>query len=249
MSLTLYRFPGSQYSEKVRAALDFKGLSYSVVDLAPGADQWMIYQRTGQRQVPVLAHNGSFIHDSTAICLYLEHAFPAGRGGRRALLPDDFALRREVLDLEDRLDALFGLPGRAVLTEQCLRDPHWLKAVGAANGVRGPGLWALRGASLGLRLGSLLPPVQSTLDAAHAALRGTLTELTERLARAPYLTGAEPTLADVAAAGLSLHLAWPDSAYLGVPLLRGRGIAEYVNDPVLGRFFAWRERFYREFLK
>lgn len=249
MSLVLYRFPGSQYSEKARTALDFKGLEYTVVDLSPGADQWMIYKKTGQRMLPVLEHNGAFIHDSTAIALYLEHAFPEGKGGTRALLPDDFKRRREVLDFEDRLDTVFGMPGRIVLTEQCLRDGVWLEAVAGANGAKGPAVWGVKGASVFARVATLLPPVQGALEAAHKEVRSLLHECCDRIAETGFLVGDTPTLADVAAAGLSLHLYWPDSAYLGVPALRDKGVAEYVNDPVLGRFFEWKKRFYSTYLK
>lgn len=250
MTITLHRFALSPFSEKARACLDFKGLTYTVVDHTPGPGQLAVYRRSGQRKVPVLEHDGAVVHDSTAIALYLEHAFPLGRGGARALLPDDFTHRRAVLDLEDRLDDVLGRYVGTLFAEQCLRDREWLDAVGAALGASG------RAARVGLHtvgafahVGSFLPPGRALLAEAHRAVRALLHALCERIARDGYLCGPAPTLADVAAVGLTLPMAFPDSAWLGAPALRGRSLAQYAHDPVLGRFFQWKAQFYKDFLR
>ncbi len=250
MPITLHRFKISHFSEKARAALDFKGLDYTLVDHVAGPGQLAIYRLSGQRKLPLLEHEGAVVHDSTAIALYLEHAFPAGRGGARALLPDDFTQRKAVLDLEDRLDDVLGQHVPALATEQALRDRDWLDAFGGTVGASG------RVARVGLHtvgalahVGSFLPPGRSLLAEAHRAVRALLHELCARIAEHGYLCGPTPTLADVTAAGLTAPLSWPDSVHLGVPTLRGRSIAQYAHDPVLGRFFDWKTQFYKDFLR
>src|SRR5262245_5500341 len=104
MNIVLHRFPISHFSEKARAALDFKGLTYEVVDHRPGSGQVAIYRLSGQRKLPVLENDGNVVADSTEIALYLERTFP----DRRRLLPDDPDKRREVLALEDQLDNVLG---------------------------------------------------------------------------------------------------------------------------------------------
>ena len=52
--LELYQFELSQYSEKVRLILDFKGLAYRKIEVTPGVGQLELFRLTGQRQVPVL---------------------------------------------------------------------------------------------------------------------------------------------------------------------------------------------------
>ncbi len=104
MSLRLHRFPLSHFSEKGRALLDFKKLDYEIVEHQLGIPQFGIYRLSGQRQVPVLDHDGTIVPDSTEIALYLEKTFPDGR----ALLPSDEETRRDALDLEERLDRVFG---------------------------------------------------------------------------------------------------------------------------------------------
>ena len=42
---------------------------------------------------------------------------------------------------------------------------------------------------------------------------------------------------------------WPESRYLARPGLAGMGVPELVDDPRYRRFFAWRDAFYREFLR
>jgi glutathione S-transferase len=74
-------------------------------------------------------------------------------------------------------------------------------------------------------------------------------DLINGIVNTPYLTGDVPTLADLAAVGLSFNLRYPRSAHLAEPGLAGRGVPELVNDPTLSRFFQWRDEVYARFLK
>lgn len=243
MTIVLHRFPLSPYSEKVRLMLDFKGLDYRVVDHSPGPDQLAVVKLSGQRRLPVIEHDGSVIHDSTAIALYLEHAFPDAR----PMLPADFAQRRVVLDLEDRLDAVLGPRVAGIATDEALRDgAMWTDLGSAAMGVHGATRAVVRAVGWVARPASFVPGVRRQLDDARTAVRALLVELCERIAAHGYLCGGAPTLADLAAAGLTAPLKIPASKYNALPDRVGEGVREFINDPVLGRFFDWRDRLYAD---
>ena len=65
MTIVLHRFPLSHFSEKARAALDFKGLEYRIVDHRPGPEQIAIYRLSGQRKLPVIEHDGTVVGFAT----------------------------------------------------------------------------------------------------------------------------------------------------------------------------------------
>lgn len=248
MALTLHRFALSHFSEKARVSLVFKGLAHRLVEHRPGPGQWDVYRLSGQRKLPVLEHDGLVIADSTAIAMHLEHAFPAGEG-YRAMLPDDFAKRRAVLELEDRIDATLGMLAPTVGLDHALRDGAYLEGYARATlGVSGVALAGLRVAGFASRPALWLPRPRATVLAARKALRDMLLELCDRLRDAPYLCGDAPTLADLAAVGLSLPLEFPSVPTMPEPSLRGVGVTEFSRDAALSRFFAWRRGFYAETL-
>lgn len=246
MSIVLHRFALSHYSEKARVCLDFKRLDYTVEQHQHGAAQLGVWRLSGQRKLPVIEHDGAVIHDSTAIALHLDHAFPDGP----ALLPRELRARREVLELEDRLDAELGPHVPVIAFDHLQRDPEVralsLRALLPSSPVTRAALGLSAVAS---RPAMWIPSTRARVDAAYAQVRATLAHCVERLADAPYLTGDAPTLADLAAVGLSFNLRYPRSAHLAEPGLAGRGVPELVNDPTLSRFFQWRDEVYARFLK
>lgn len=248
MALVLHRFPLSHTSEKARAALDFKGLDYTLVDHAPSTDALALYRLSGQRKAPVLVHDGEVLHDATAIALHLERAFPA-REGRRALLPDDLTGRRATLDLTARIDDVFGRFTPTLALDAASRDGALFDDLArAALGLDGLALRAARGVSLASRVALAIPTGRRAFEEALGAVEALLLDVEGRLARSPFLLGATPTLADVSAAGLAFYLEFPPSRHLTPPSLAGRGVDRLREDPRHRRFFAWRRAFYAAFL-
>lgn len=249
MALVLHRFPLSHFSEKARAAMDFKGLDYELVDHAAGPDQLALYRLSGQRKAPVLVHDREVITDATAIALHLDRAFPGG-DGRRALLPGDIAKRRAALDLTARIDEVFGVHTQTLALDAATHDGALFKDLARVIlGVEGAALTAARGISLASRIALALPAGRRTLDEARRAVDALLIELGERLEQSAFLLGDAPTLADVTAASLAFYLKFPESRHLARPSLAGRGVERVYADPRHRRFFAWREAFYRELLR
>ncbi|WP_437818767.1 glutathione S-transferase family protein [Sorangium sp. So ce1078] len=244
MTIVLHRFPLSHFSEKARAALDFKGLEYRIEEHTPGLDQLAIYRLSGQRKLPVIEHDGKVVADSTEIALYLERTFP----DRRRLLPEDPEKRREVLALEAHLDDTLGKYVPRVWLRHAPREEQYLDALGAAMGPFGhAGLGAL--AAVLPRAEARVGAVQRRFDEAERTVRATLAELIARIEASAYLVGDEPSLADVAAVALVYPLKFPPSKHVFKPELEGASMRGIAEDPALARFFDFRDRFYRDHLR
>lgn len=242
--LELYQFELSQYSEKVRFILDFKGLDYRPVEVVPGVGQLDLFRLSGQTKVPVLKDGETVIADSTEIALYLDRKYP-----ENPLLPHDPVQRGQCLLMEEWADESIGLKGRVAL-------------VGALN--QNPGLRASilpkQTPSVFKNLVSAVPPAMLDFfgsgvgfggEAVKEAMRGLhqdLEALTLILQHQPYLIGEKPTLADLAVAALSLAIKIPGDDYLNIPQeLKGKGIPGLADNSAYGTFFDWRDRLYQEF--
>lgn len=244
MTIVLHRFPLSHFSEKARAALDFKGLEYRIEEHLPGPDQLAIYRLSGQRKLPVIEHGSAVVADSTEIALYLERTFP----DRRRLLPEDPEKRREVLALEAHLDATLGKYAPRAWLRHAPREEQYMDALGAALGPFGhAGLGAL--AAVVPLAEARVGAVKRRLDEAERTLRATLAELCARLETSAYLVGDEPSLADIAAVALVYPLKFPPSKHLFKPEIEGASVRSIAEDPALARFFDFRDRFYRDHLR
>lgn len=74
--VTLYQFPISHYCEKVRWALDYKGIEYRAVNLLPGLHVKPIKKLAKRSSVPVVQHGDNIVQGASAILDYLESTFP-----------------------------------------------------------------------------------------------------------------------------------------------------------------------------
>lgn len=116
---TLCHIPLSHYNEKVRWALDYKGIPH--VRRVPGFDylirNWLA---TRQGKLPILWLDGQPVCDSTRIIAALEARHPD-----RPLYPADGDERQRALVLEDDLDETLGPSIRAaILGPVFRRDPE-----------------------------------------------------------------------------------------------------------------------------
>lgn len=244
--LKLYQWELSQYSEKVRLILDYKGLEYRKIEVTPGIGQVELFRLTGQKQVPVLKDGNRYIADSTAIAKYLDLEYPD-----RPLIPQDPKQRGLTLLIEEWADESIGIKGRKALFSAISQDQSFRKALlptstpdvlkTLVEGVPTDFLTVL-----GFGVGYSPDAVKSAI----ADLKQDLEALTLLLADSPYLTGDEPTLADLAVAGLSILLKFPEGSYLDLPAsIAGKGVPSLADNPDYAAFFAWRDRIYTQFRK
>lgn len=244
--LELYQFELSQYSEKVRLILDYKGLAYRKIEVTPGVGQLEVFQMSGKRQVPVLKDGNIIVSDSTEIAKYLDQQYPD-----RPLIPADPKQRGLCLLIEEWADESIGAKSRKVLfgalsQNQSLRTsilpsslPDVVKSL----------VGSVPGEVLNV-LGSGVGYGPEAIQSATNDLKQDLEALSLLLVDSPYLVADQPTLADFAVAGLSLLLKFPDGPYLDLPSsLRGKGIPGLADNPLYETFFSWRDRLYATYRK
>lgn len=244
--LELYQFELSQYSEKVRLILDYKGLDYRKIEVTPGIGQVELFRLTGQRLVPVLKDGNRYIADSTEIAKYLDLEYP-----EPPLIPLDSKQRGLCLLIEEWADESIGIKGRKALFSAISQDqifrksllpnttPDVLKTL--VQGVPSEVLQVL-----GIGVGYSPDAIRSAMS----DLKQDLEALTRLLVDSPYLVGDEPTLADFAVAGLSIVLKFPDGPYLNLPeTIRGKGVPGLADNPAYEPFFTWRDSLYAQFRK
>lgn len=118
MAVKLYQFAISHYCEKVRWALDYKGIGYQSINLLPGSHIKLIKGMADTSSVPVLEHDDQVIQGSAAIIDYLDETFP-----EPALTPADPQAREQALTWEQRLDELAGPAVRCYCYHYLLQRP------------------------------------------------------------------------------------------------------------------------------
>ncbi|MGB3613851.1 MAG: glutathione S-transferase family protein [Elainellaceae cyanobacterium] len=242
--MELYQFEMSHYCEKVRFLLDYKGLTYQTIDVTPGIGQLDVYRMSGQRQVPVLKDGAEVIADSTAIAHYLETKYPD-----RPIIPAEPIQRGYCLALEAWADDSIGLNARKVMLGAFGQNPDLRAAAlpsdtpdflkGLVGAVPREAL-DLLGAGVGLG--------PDAIKQARTAVEQSLEALTLLVGNRPYLTGDEPTLADFAAAAMTMYVKFPSAPYVNIPTsLQGRGVPGIADNPAYAPFFAWRDRLYADY--
>lgn len=101
--LLLYQFPISHYCEKIRWALDYKGLAYQAVNVLPGKHIKIIKSIAPRSSVPVLRHGGQVIQNSREIITYLDEQF-----ADKPLTPLNESEREQAQYWEDYVDKNIG---------------------------------------------------------------------------------------------------------------------------------------------
>lgn len=215
----LLHFQVSHYNEKVRWALDHKGIAHTREALLPGFHVPRVRRLTGQNQVPVLVLDGEPIAGSARILEALERRHP-----EPALFPEDPALRARALELQATFDdevapALRRLFWSTYLDHPALCVP--MIAMGASD----------LGRAAVLALFPLLRPVfrhnmgvdEERLALAHARLGSYFDRIEAALGEHGYLVGDRFGVADLAVCSvMSAILRPPEFPYpLPEPLPHG----------------------------
>ncbi len=122
--LVLYMFPASHYNEKVRWALDWKGLAHTRIPVLPGPHASQMQRLSGQSQTPVLVIDGTAVSGSANILDALERAFPD-----RPLYPAEPAARERALALQRVFDDEVGPAVRTVVFSELIHELGYLCTV------------------------------------------------------------------------------------------------------------------------
>jgi glutathione S-transferase len=204
----LWQYSFSNYNEKARWALDFKGIRHRRRSVMPGWPRSLWLSR-GDRTLPVLDLDGRRVMDSTRIISALEERNP-----EPALYPADPDERQRALDLEDFFDENAGHDMRRVGFWEARQDLSY--ALDFMTTDQPPVAGAV--ARIGLRVGFpfvwryMSARYRFTEDAVERS-RGTLADALDRIeserAGGDYLVGESFTVADLTAAALLYPLVGP----------------------------------------
>jgi glutathione S-transferase len=125
MTAVLWHIELSHYSEKVRWALDYKGITHERRVPMPGLHgvRAALLTRGAQRRLPVIDLDGRRVADSTAIIAALEQYCP-----EPPLSPDDPAELARALELEDWFDEQLAPAVRRLMWFHTLPDTDAIAA-------------------------------------------------------------------------------------------------------------------------
>ena len=227
-SVELIQFHRSHYNEKVRWALDWKGVPHVRRSLLPGPHAPTILRLTGKTEVPVLRIDGDVIGGSAAILDALERRFPDP-----PLLPADATARDTALELARHFDDEVGPVVRRGFIGHILAESTYLCEVFASDRsllarrayrVLFPVTKRLMARSMGIR-------GPASIEAAADATARALDLVAERADRTGYLVGETFTIADLTAAALLAPAVAPDHRDMAYPT------------PYVASFDRWLGRF------
>jgi glutathione S-transferase len=212
----LWQYSFSNYNEKARWALDFKGIRHRRHSLMPGWPRALWLAR-GDRTLPALDLDGQRIIDSSRIIEALE-----GRNPEPALYPADPGERRRALELEDFFDEQAGHDMRRVGFWEAREDlPYAVRfmttdqpRVAGAIGRTGlrmtfPVVWRYMNARYGF--------TQDAVERSRETLGKALDRIESERAGGDYLVGKSFTVADLTAASLLYPMVWPAEFPYAVP--------------------------------
>jgi glutathione S-transferase len=126
--IELHQFSHSHFNEKVRWALDYKGVPHVRICYLPGPHVPQIRRLTGQTQVPVLRIDGRSVHGSATILDLLEQRFPSP-----PLYPADVAARDEALLIQEKLDSQLGPEVRRAAFDATIHDGAYVATMFASE--------------------------------------------------------------------------------------------------------------------
>jgi glutathione S-transferase len=223
-TIKLIQMYASPWAERVRWALNYKGVPYEKQDYQPGVDEEAVKKLTGQAQVPVLLVNGTVIPDSTAILDWLEQYKP-----QPALMPASDKDRAQVMLWEELMGGVLGPQARMLVIGHFLRasEPELRQ---------GGGYFAQK-----------YQHSSYAEEQAKVTIERILTILKHALDGRQYLVGEAFTRADVTVASMLLLVnPPPDELFLFPSSMRPMYTVPLTSDSVFAPIFAWRDQMYRE---
>ena len=239
----LWHFPVSHFNEKIRWALDFKGIPHVrralFLDYLPRA-----WWASGHATLPILFLDGKAIGDSTRILEALEKAYPDP-----PLYPCDDVARRRAEELEEFFDEELGHQLRAaILGPMFVTDPDGvIAALSLGMDLRPATKRALR---------AVFPTFSAfyrfrheinaaTVSAAPAKVRAALDRIQAELQPSGYLVDDGFSVADLTAAALFSPLVMPKELQYRFPEPLPESLGELRSSVSAHEAFVWVAEMYR----
>lgn len=114
----LFHFRVSHYNEKVRWALDWKGVAHRRTTLVPGFHLPVARTLSGQNKLPIVDFNGTIVFDSSRLLEEIERRYP-----EPPLFPEGAAERERARAIEDYFDEHVAPDVRRLFWATYLDDP------------------------------------------------------------------------------------------------------------------------------
>lgn len=228
--LTLYQFPISHYCEKVRWALDFKGVPHRTENWLPGLHLRKTRGFVPRTSVPILQTGDQVIQGSGEILSWLDERYPD-----RALTPADPGLRARALEWEVWADEELGVHVRRFAYHTLLEYPELVQPFFT----RGGKWWwkpfvRLTFPKMRQVMRRFMAIDDEGADESRRHIEAALETLSRELSGRDYLVGDTFTRADLAAAALVAPLIMAEGYGLEWP--------ERMPEPLQGWAEQWGEK-------
>jgi glutathione S-transferase len=244
---TLWQIDISHYAEKVRWALEYKGVDHGRRSLLPGSHIpiALALTRGAQPTVPVLQIDGRGIGDSTEIIAALEARYP-----EPPLYPLDAAELSRAIELEEWFDENLGPHARLLPFYELIQEPALFAEI-AAESVPGPlakakpvvGAYARAYTSVRWNANSEEDAVRAR-EAIVAAFDKLEAELEQ--GDGEFLVGDQLSVADITAASLFYPVVVPPEGPLDPNLPRPPALDRFREGLSDRRGFNWVEEIFRK---
>ena len=226
--LELHQFRHSPYCLKVRMALAAKKLEYRTVEITPAIGQIDIFQKTGQKKLPVLFDKETTIHDSSSIIRHLEKIEIEPK-----LIPEDLKEASQAQIIENWADTTLAKSIKIVFLEELTKNPILISSL-FANEISDSMQKLLL--NIPTKIASQISGLINQKE--KESLKQNLEYLSNLIDQENFLIGEKLSIADISVASHLSLLKFPNSSGES---LKGKGCSLYINDPSLQNLFKWRD--------
>ncbi len=226
--LELHQFRHSPYCLKVRMALAAKKLEYRTVEITPAIGQIDIFQKTGQKKLPVLFDKGTTIHDSSSIIRHLEKIEIEPK-----LIPESLKEASQAQIIENWADTTLAKSIKIVFLEELTKNPILISSL-FDNEISDSMQKLLL--NIPTKIASQISGLINQKE--KESLKQNLEYLSNLIDQENFLIGDKLSIADISVASQLSLLKFPNSSGEN---LTGKGCSLYINDPSLQNLFKWRD--------
>lgn len=234
MSRVLYQFPISHYCEKIRWAMDYKGLDYSLKNLFPGLHLRTTKKMAPKTYVPILLDHGEQVQNSHVILNYLDDKYP-----EKSLTPTDPEQLGEALAWEKYCDVEIGVHVRRFGYHYLLDEPKTVIPFFTQGGPWwGPLFFKLFFSKLEPIMRKVMSIDEVGANKSKERIQQAIDKLDAAYADKEFLVGDQFSRADLAAAALLAPLIMPQGYGLAWPATMPAKLEEFVdkNEQKLEKF-------------
>ena len=225
MSRILYQFPISHYCEKIRWAMDYKGLDYSLKNLFPGLHLRTTKKMSAKSYVPILLDDGKQVQNSHVILNYLDEKYP-----EKSLTPSDPKLLAQALEWEKYCDVEIGVHVRRFGYHYLLAEPKTVIPFFTQGGPWwGPLFFKLFFSKLEPIMRKVMSIDEAGANKSEVRIQQAIDKLYEEYQQREFLVGDSFSRADLAAASLLAPLIMPQGYGLDWPETMPVKLEEFVN--------------------